>query len=361
MLLMVTVFSILIMAPFLHGLRSKGLISILLILYSIILAIILSMRDININSDTEVYLYYSNNIRNFLDIFHSYNNDYLFWFLSWFNNYFFSYDYYLVFITTIIVLSMFFSLYYISIKLNIYQYIFIIISVILVMPTFYLQTTNTLRQAVVIAPISLAIFLYCRNKIILSIPLLICAFFIHSQTVIMTGPFFFIYPFIRKVKLTYINSSIIFLGFYLLNFILVGLLSFAGLNTYIDKIIRYQTSWSADNLQYKFIISMTIFYIYIFLEKKYKYLIIQEEIKNIYFLFLCISLSVYSFGEVASRFLAVNMLYEAILIVMIYIMLVNKYKILHPLISIILFLIFLLINYHPSIVFNLNKVSMFYG
>ena len=360
--LTISIFIILILSAFSIHNRCKFYNIIIVGFFILIISYILSSRNINFNSDTSVYIYYSDTVHNFIDVFNTYNTDYFFWFISWMNNLLFGEEYYLLFITLFITSSLVIAIYYVSSKLNLDKYIGVLIYFLCLTPTFYLQASNTLRQAAVIGIIFIAINLFIEKKYIVSLLLNGLAFFIHGQTILMLFPFYIGFLIIKKININIKIVSFALFSAFIFQFFILDILNAIGLNVYVEKIIRYQNAWSSDSLYIKLAMSILLICIYTSIKNKdHSHKDFELYIIKPYIVLVSISLLFSPFGEVASRFLSITVLFDLfiILYLFIHILLNKKYE--YFLFGLFVSpLIFILIQYHPSLIFNLNKVSMFY-
>ncbi|HFQ5428514.1 TPA: EpsG family protein [Vibrio vulnificus] len=355
------------LVPFFRS-NKKWIVSFFAILIiSILFSFALSERAVLSFTDSDFYLNKALSMNEVGDIFDVYNTDYIFWFFSWLAIQLGGEVHFFWWMGGVITFLMMYSIHISCKKLSITKNFFIIATLLLLCtPTYYLQTANTIRQGMVLPLVFLAFFFFADKKFLFAFLLVFISAFVHGQSTMMALPALGILLYIDNKKVTFISISLLlFIGFLSQNLVLM-LLNVIGLDLYINKFMLYKDSWANENNFIKYAISFFIIYTYCFLSKVLKSKYHGEFEKVIfkpYLSLMLIAVMVYPYGEVAARFLSIVSIFEVVIITYIVSILTVKVKqgdIIIPFTIIGCVLVFLLVQYHPSIIYNLNNVSIYY-
>ncbi|ENE5197866.1 EpsG family protein [Vibrio parahaemolyticus] len=355
------------LVPFVRS-NKQWLVSFFAILIiSILFSFALSERAISSFTDSEFYLNKALSMNGVEDVFIVYNTDYIFWFFAWLAIQLGGEVHFFWWMGGVITFLMIYSIYISCNKFSITKKFFIIaILLLLCTPTYYLQTANTIRQGMVLPLVFLAFFFFAEKKFLFAFPLIFISAFVHGQSTMMALPALGVLLCLVNRKVTFISISLLlFVGFLSQNLVLM-ILNIVGFDVYINKLMLYKDSWANENNYIKYLISFFIIYSYCFVSKFFKLKYNNEFEKVIfkpYLSLMLIAVMVYPYGEVAARFLSIVSIFEVVIITYIVSILTVKVKqgdIFIPFTIIGCVLVFLLIQYHPSIIHNLNNVSIYY-
>ncbi|MEZ8474717.1 EpsG family protein [Vibrio cyclitrophicus] len=343
------------------------LTSISVVIISILFSFTLAERTIYPFTDSGFYLDKALNMKGIEDIFSIYNNDYIFWLFSWLAINLGGREYFFELMGGGITMMMIYSLYISCNKITITKKFFIVsILLLFCTPTYYLQTTNTIRQGMVLPIIFFAFIFLAERRFALSCFLIFLCFFIHGQSAMMTLPAMGVTLYLANKKITFSKITFILLIGILSQSVILVVLKSIGLDVYVNKMMLYQDSWDNDNNFIKYAISISIVYFYFYISRALKSECNDKFDKLIfkpYLSLMLISIIVYPFGEVAARFLSIVSIFEIMVMIYILSLLAIKFaqgQIFIPFTIIGCTLLFLLVQYHPSIIHNLNNVSIYY-